>query len=195
MQSLNLTLTDIASNPSPDLLARAQARDADAFCDLCRPYEDRLFRQAVALCRDETLAEDLVQETLIEAWKSLRRFNGRCRLFTWFCSIMLHRYQKMIRRKRPVVSSEVAVEAVRDEAPSPALSSESADRVRLLQQHLDTLPHKQRQVVYLRFYIDNSLEEIAVALRCSLGTVKSRLFNGLENLRKMRGLKNLNLEL
>ena len=195
MQSLNLTLTDIASNHSPDLLARAQARDADAFCDLCRPYEDRLFRQAVALCGDETLAEDLVQETLIEAWKSLRRFNGRCRLFTWFCSIMLHRYQKMIRRKRPVVIDGDAFEAVTDKGPSPALSSESADRVRLLQKHLDTLPHKQRQVVYLRFYIDNSLEEIAVALRCSLGTVKSRLFNGLENLRKMRALKDLNLEL
>jgi RNA polymerase sigma-70 factor, ECF subfamily len=195
VQSLNLTLTDSALNHSANLLARAQARDADAFCDLCRPYEGRLFRQAVALCRDQTLAEDLVQETLIEAWKSLRRFNGRCRLFTWFCSIMLHRYQKLIRRKRPVVSSEVTVEAATDEGPSPALSSESADRVRLLHKHLDTLPHKQRQVVYLRFYVDNSLEEIAVALRCSVGTVKSRLFNGLENLRKMRALKDLNLEL
>jgi RNA polymerase sigma-70 factor, ECF subfamily len=192
VQSLNLTLTDIASNHSPDLLARAQARDADAFCDLCRPYEDRLFRQAVALCRDETLAEDLVQETLIEAWKSLRRFNGRCRLFTWFCSIMLHRYKKILRRKRPVASVD-ELATVDDEQPSPAMTSESNDRARFLQQHLDHLPHKQRQVIYLRFYVDNSLEEIAAALDCSLGTIKSRLFNALENLREMRAIQNLNL--
>ena len=189
MQSLNVTLIDIGLNHSPDILARAQARDADAFCELCRPYEDRLFRQAVALCQDHALAEDLVQETLVESWKSLRRFNGRCRLFTWFCSIMLHRYQKMLRRKPLVTIAADACEDIIDAQPSPSAESESIDRARYLQQHLDSLPHKQREVVYLRFYVDNSLEEIAAALNCSLGTVKSRLFNGLENLRKMRGIQ------
>ena len=194
MQSLNAScVSDVGLNHSPDLLARAQARDADAFCELCRPYEDRLYRQAVALCHDAPLAEDLVQESLIEAWKSLRRFNGRCRLFTWFCSIMLHRYQKMMRRKRPVSMADEICETIIDEQPSPATTSEHIDRARLLQQHLNHLPHKQRQVIYLRFYIDNSLEEIAAALGCSLGTVKSRLFNGLENLRKMRGVQKLDL--
>ena len=187
MQSLGATFVELTD--SPDVLARAQARDADAFCALCRPYEDRLFRQAVLLCRDEALAEDLVQETLIEAWKSLRRFNGRCRLFTWFCSIMLHRYKKMLRRKRPIVVDEEAIHAVIDARPTPAANSEAVDRDLWLQGCLDLLPHKQRQVVYLRFYLENSLEEIAAALRCSVGTVKSRLFNGLENLRKMQRMR------
>jgi RNA polymerase sigma factor (sigma-70 family) len=194
VQSLNASyVSDAGLNYSPDLLARAQARDADAFCELCRPYEDRLFRQAVALCQDPTLAEDLVQETLIEAWKSLRRFHGGCRLFTWFCAIMLHRYQKALRRKRPIGVTEEVCEAIIDERPSPATTSERNDRVRFLQQHLDQLPHKQRQVIYLRFYVDNPLEQIAAALGCSVGTVKSRLFNGLENLRTMRGLRKLDL--
>ncbi len=192
VQSLNPTLNDIGLTYQPDVLVRAQARDADAFCELCAPCEDRLFRQAVALCGDHAMAQDLAQETLLEAWKSLRRFNGRCKLFTWFCSIMLHRYQKMIRRKRAILASENELAAAIDEGPSPAVSSESSERARLLQKHLDALPHKQRQVVYLRFYVDNSLEEIAIALRCSVGTVKSRLFHGLENLRKMRGVQHLN---
>jgi RNA polymerase sigma-70 factor (ECF subfamily) len=192
VQSLNPALNDIGLTYGPDVLARAQARDADAFCELCRPYQDRLYRQALALCGDHTIAEDLAQETLLHAWNSLRRFNGRCRLFTWFCSIMLHRYQKSIRRKRALLVSDEALEAVADQRPSPAATSESNERAALLQRHLDALPHKQRQVVYLRFYIDNSLEEIAAALACSVGTVKSRLFHGLENLRKMRGLKQLN---
>jgi RNA polymerase sigma-70 factor (ECF subfamily) len=189
---LNPTLNDIGLAYAPDVLVRAQARDADAFCELCAPYHDRIFRQAVALCGDHTLAQDLAQETLLEAWKSLRRFDGRCKLFTWFCSIMLHRYQKMLRRKRAVLAAAEELESATDESPSPAANSESSERARLLQQHLDTLPHKQRQVVYLRFYVDHSLEEIALALRCSVGTVKSRLFHGLENLRKMRGVQHLN---
>jgi RNA polymerase sigma-70 factor, ECF subfamily len=194
VQSLNASyVSDVGLNHSPDLLIRAQARDPDAFCELCRPYEDRLFRQAVALCRDETLAEDLVQETLIEAWKSLRRFTGGCRLFTWFCSIMLHRYQKAMRRKRPASIADEICKTIIDEQPSPATATEHGDRARCLQQHLDKLPHKQRQVVYLRFYVDRSLEEIAAALACSVGTVKSRLFKGLENLRKMRGVQKIDL--
>jgi RNA polymerase sigma-70 factor, ECF subfamily len=194
VQSLNASyVSDAGLNHSPDLLARAQARDADAFCELCRPYEDRLFRQAVALCQDTTLAEDLVQETLIEAWRSLRRFNGRCRLFTWFCSILLHRYQKALRHKRTVSLPDEICEAIIDEQPSPATTSEHTDRARFLRQHLDNLPHKQRQVIYLRFYVDNSLEEIAAALACNVGTVKSRLFHGLENLRKMRGIQKVDL--
>lgn len=192
MDSLNATLNDIGLTYAPDVLARAQARDADAFCELCVPWHDRLFRQAVALCGDHAMAQDLAQETLLEAWKSLRRFNGRCKLFTWFCSIMLHRYQKMLRRKRAVSGGAEELESATDESPSPAANSESSERARLLQKHLDALPHKQRQVVYLRFYVDHSLEEIAVALRCSVGTVKSRLFHGLENLRKMRGVQHLN---
>jgi RNA polymerase sigma-70 factor (ECF subfamily) len=191
VQSLNPALSDIGLSYEPDVLARAQARDSDAFCELCRPYEDRLFRQALALCGDHAIAQDLAQETLLQAWKSLRRFNGRCRLFTWFCSIMLHRYQKLIRRKRALLVSDEALDAVADQLPSPAATSESNERAVLLQRHLDTLPHKQRQVLYLRFYVDNSLEQIAAALACSVGTVKSRLFHGLENLRKMRSLKQL----
>ena len=72
----------------------------------------------------------------------------------------------------------------------PSVSARTSIR-RWLQRCLDHLPHKQRQVVYLRFYLENSLEEIAAAVRCSVGTVKSRLFNGLENLRRMRRLRQL----
>ena len=53
---------------------------------------------------------------------------------------------------------------------------------------IQTLPARHQQVIYLRFYVDNSLESIAAALGCSVGTVKSRLFHALEKLRKMNAL-------
>src|SRR5882762_10831517 len=91
-----------------DILSQAQAGDADAFCSLCHPFEARLVRQAMALCGDAALAEDLAQDTLVEAWKSLRRYNGRCHFFTWLCAILLNRYRNTIREQRPVPFSSLA---------------------------------------------------------------------------------------
>src|SRR5580698_3373719 len=92
----------IDSGPS---LALARAGDADAFCRLTEPLQTRLLRQAAALSGDVSAAEDLVAETLVEAWKSLARYDGSCRLSTWLYAILLHRYQKWRRRarSRPVV--------------------------------------------------------------------------------------------
>src|SRR5437764_6568134 len=86
------------------LLAEARQGNAPAFCQLVEPLEARLLRQALALCRNTATAEDLVSETLIQAWKSLANYNQTCRFSTWLYSILLHRYQKTVRaaRSRPV---------------------------------------------------------------------------------------------
>jgi RNA polymerase sigma-70 factor (ECF subfamily) len=178
-----------------DLIGRAQAGDEEAFSDLCRLCGNRLLRQATALCGDAAAAEDLVQETLVEAWHSFRRYNGRCQVFTWLCSILIHRHRDSLRRKRPMPFSRLFGSA-RDEAETflsntadpgraPGAELEHAERAVRLLRSLDKLPAKQRQVVYLRFYAQDSLEGIAAALGCSVGTVKSRLFHGLARLRKM----------
>ena len=75
-----------------ELLARARAGEGQAFCQLAAQHEARLFQQACGLIHDSSAAEDLVSETLVEAWRSLPRFNGSCRFSTWLFSILLHRY-------------------------------------------------------------------------------------------------------
>src|SRR5712671_3450136 len=93
---------------TPDLLEQSRSGDADAFCALCRSYELRLLRQAVSVCGNAAVAEELAQDTLVEAWKSLRRYNGRCQFFTWLCAILLNRYRNTIRQKRPMALSSFA---------------------------------------------------------------------------------------
>ena len=83
-----------------ELLQRARAGDAPAFCRLTEPLQSRLLRQAAAMTGDVNAAEDLVSETLVEAWKSLARYDGSCRFSTWLCAILLHRRQKWARRAR-----------------------------------------------------------------------------------------------
>ena len=78
------------------------------------------------------------------------------------------------------------MENLADSTIPPDQTTEDNERRALIRQCIDDLPEKQRQVIYLRFYVDDSLDSIAAALGCSVGTVKSRLFNALERLRTMK---------
>lgn len=174
------------------LLAEARAGDAPAFCQLLEPLQTRLLRQAVALCGDVSAAEDLVSETLVEAWKSLSRYNESCRLSTWLYAILLHRYQKSVRRARsrpislswlPFFQAQEVHEQqqnIPSSAPSPAESVSQNEVSLQLTQCIDALPEKHREIILLRFYEDASLPDMASVLGCSIGTVKSRLHHALD---------------
>jgi RNA polymerase sigma-70 factor (ECF subfamily) len=191
--ALSSPIVEVESPESRNLVEQARTGDADIFCQICRLYETRLLRQAFTLCGNESLAEDLAQETLVEAWKSLRRFQGRCQFFTWLCAILLNRYRNMVRKKRPVPVSSLSssdkeqfalhLDLATDAEATPDRTAQTEEEARLMLACIQALPPKHEQVVYLRFYVNHSLEEIAAALGCSVGTVKSRLFRALEKLR------------
>jgi RNA polymerase sigma-70 factor (ECF subfamily) len=193
--SLNPAFVEIEAPDTQSLLDQVRAGDTEAFCEVCRVYETRLLRQAIALCGDPTLAEDLAQDTLVEAWKCLRRYNGRCRFFTWLCAILLNRYRNSVRAKRTVTLSSLAahdreefqnsIDNLADQDAAPDQAAQLREQAILVRNCIDALPTKHQQVIYLRFYVDDSLEGIAAALGCSVGTVKSRLFHALDKLRRM----------
>lgn len=178
-----------------DHLERARAGDAEAYGEICRIHETRLLRQALALCGNQTLAVDLAQDTLVEGWRCLHRFNGRCRFFTWLCAILLNRYRNTLRNRRDAIfttavpETDNAPEVIHDPAPSPDQVFAAREHATLVWQCIRSLPARHREVVVLRFYIDDSLAGIAAALGCSVGTVKSRLFHALEKLRAMPQLR------
>jgi RNA polymerase sigma-70 factor (ECF subfamily) len=167
--------TDVAPSPVPpaELLAAARAGDPAAFATLIVPLQGRLWRQATALCGDPTAAEDLVQQTLLEAWTSLSRYDA----------------------SRPVPLAHLTgadaaaggrrVQELPDAAASPAETADRHEQNRRLRQQVDTLPEPHRRVILLRFFEDASLQEIAGVLRCSVGTVKSRLHYALARLRRL----------
>lgn len=181
-----------------DLISRARSGDAEAFDELCREHMERLLRQATAMSRDAGAAEDLVQETLVEAWRSLPGYRGGCRFFTWLCRILIHRHLNSKRRRWPAPFSlllssdrdqtENFLDGLRDDALLPGGAMEQAERAARVLRSLAKLPTKQREVVHLRFYAGDTLEGIAAALGCAVGTVKSRLHHGLERLRQMKVL-------
>lgn len=193
-------VTDDPIEPStaPDLLRRARANDADAFCQLIEPLQATLLRQAIMLSGDPSIAEDLVSETLVAAWTSLARYDGKCCLSTWLYSILLHRHQKSVRRARarpislawlPFFKADELGRQILDQispAPSPAEMTTQQEDFAYIRHCIEQLPEKHRQVIWFRFFEGSSLDEIAMLLGCSTGTVKSRLHHALEKLRKMK---------
>src|SRR5260221_9524827 len=131
-----MVITDDHLEPSPaqDLLSNARQGDGQAFCRLMEPLQARLLRQAAALCGDLSAAEDLVSETLVEAWKSLARYNETCRLSTWLYSILLHCHQEAARRarSRPISVTRLPFAEARElhqrheNDPAPGLSPAAA---------------------------------------------------------------------
>jgi len=181
-------------------LAQARRGDAEAFGELCRFYEnppasasDKLF------ARTSRWPKSSPRTPSLKRGEALRRYNGRCQFFTWLCAILLNRYRNTLRQRRSFPLSTLPasdrdafqqeLEQLADVEATPLRQAEHRDQAALVLQCVSMLPAKQQQIIYLRFYVDDSLEGIAIALGCSLGTVKSRLFSALEKLRAMNALK------
>ncbi|HZR16216.1 MAG TPA: RNA polymerase sigma factor [Verrucomicrobiae bacterium] len=167
------------------LVAALKCRDPAAIDALIETHGTRLLRSATLLCGNETNAQDLVQDTFVEAFRSIHRFRGQASLYTWLHSILLN-LTRHYRRKnnRLVYDNELATqEPVLSEEQPNALDLESAttELTRALRQL--TSPH--REVLVLRFYEHMKIDEIARHLGVSKGTVKSRLHYAIHEMQKL----------
>lgn len=180
-------------NSEGDLIRRAQDGDQRAFEAIARKHSEPLFRCALTLCRDRQMAEDVSQETLVEAWRSIGRFDGRCRFSTWLYGILRHRFLKAIRRvgQSPEELPPADAGSFLTTKADPSLLAQRAEAANRIRQAVADLPEEHRQVIELRFFADATLDDISVALDVPLGTVKSRLHNGLEKLRQQKFFVNL----
>jgi RNA polymerase sigma-70 factor (ECF subfamily) len=148
----------------------------------------RIRRAALVLTGNSWDADDLTQETFLVLAAQGNNFQGRSSLYTWLYGILLNldrrerRRQGMRRRKLRVLWDN---EAGHSTHPAEEAPLEAAEWRKSLWSHVARLPDGQRQALVLRFSEHLSYDEVADALGCPLGTVKSRIFNGLQSLRSM----------
>lgn len=167
------------------LVAALKCHDPAAIEALIETHGTRLLRSATLLCGNQTNAQDLVQDTFVEAFRSIHRFRGQASLYTWLHSILLnltHHYHR--KSKRLVYDNELAVQEglVSEEQPS-ALDLECATTE--LARALRQLSHPHREVLVLRFYEHMKIDEMARGLGISNGTVKSRLHYAIREMQKL----------
>jgi RNA polymerase sigma-70 factor (ECF subfamily) len=160
-----------------------QSGDVRAFEDLFRNYEKMVFKNAFLITGNRQDAEDVLQDVFTSVWKSRQTFDpAKGKLSTWLHRITVNECFRRRRRDRPVLPLEGM--ELPDRGRGVQESVEDRMEYDRLVNALETLDAKHRVVLVLRYFNDLSYEEIAKAVDAPLGTVKSRINNGLKILRK-----------
>ncbi len=167
-----------------ELIRASQEGDLDSFNELVRLYEKMAYNLAFRMLGNPQSAEDATQEAFLSAWKNVRHFRGGS-FRAWVTQITANACRDELRRikRRPVIPLESLPYDLPASAESPedfALRAETSEQV---QRGLATLPPDQRLAVVLCDVQGLSYEEVAGVMKCSLGTVKSRINRGRSRLR------------
>ncbi|MFH2068929.1 MAG: sigma-70 family RNA polymerase sigma factor [Candidatus Omnitrophota bacterium] len=140
-------------------------------------YQDRLYRAAVFFCRGNAeQARDLLQETMLAACQSLRRYQKRANLYTYLYRILINTYYGRLRRERKNLFIRTPPDnllSARDNNPLEEMLA--AERRESLRKAILSLPEIYQVMITLRHLEELSYQEIAEILSLPLGTVKSRL--------------------
>lgn len=171
------------------IVERALTGDAEAFGEIVRRWERRIFALAYGMLGREDDARDATQETFLAAFRNLRGFRGEAKVSSWLHRIAVN--QCITRQRRAKVRSESALddEQERQEASfattlqeSPASLVEGRQETLAVRRAINSLPLELRQVVIMKEFEELTFREIADVLDLPLSTVKSRLYTALKQL-------------
>lgn len=156
---------------------------------LMRRYNERVYRAARSILRDEQEAEDVMQQAYVNAFTHLRQFNGSARFSTWLMRIAINESLARVRRqgRYEAFDDESNVEPFMSRNPSenPERQAFTGELRSLLEWAIDTLPNGMREVFVLREVEGLSTSEVAESLDVSEDVVKTRLSRGRAALRRV----------
>lgn len=190
-------LSELPKISDAQLMARLQAGEPEALAELMARYRPALVRVAASRLGRRDWAEDAVQETFLNVFKSRQSYDDRHSFRTWLWTIALNQCRRIWsqQRREPRVSSwsdETATcpsarleQASLARDPLPLSCLLAAERSALLEQLLGRLPDSQADALRLRFFGELKFAEIAETMGCSLLTAKNRVAAGLLKLAEM----------
>ena len=196
------------SSPDPDalLVDRVKRGDMHAFEMLVVKYQRRIQRLVGRMVRDPEHVEDIAQETFIRAYRALPQFRGESAFYTWLYRIAVNTAKKtLMDMKRDPVVTESALASRGESNETSSLENElsstetpeavlaSREIAQTVNAAIEALPEDLRQAIVLREIEGLAYEEIASAMNCPIGTVRSRIFRAREaiaqRLRPLLGTK------
>jgi RNA polymerase sigma-70 factor (ECF subfamily) len=171
------------------IVERALTGDGEAFGELVRRWERRIFALAYGMLGREEEARDATQETFLAAFRNLRGFRGEAKVSSWLHRIAVN--QCITRQRRAKVRSESALDDEQEKdatnfaaalSLSPARVTEAAQVTVAVRRAVNSLPVELRQIVVMKEFEELTFREISEALDLPLSTVKSRLYTALKQL-------------
>ena len=174
-----------------ELIARTLGGDGGAFGLLVDRFQRKIYRVAFAIVRNDVEADTITQDTFIQAYTHLAKFQGRSEFETWLTRIAINRSRDSLRRRRFVSlftanddgEPEGWVEPV-DERPDPEREIMARQLRTAIERAERKLSTQQKVIFRLRHYEDHSLEEIAELLGLRSGTVRAHLFRAIHKIRQ-----------
>jgi len=172
-----------------DLVLRVQRGDRSAFDFLVIKYQHKIIQLVNRYVKDPSEAQDVAQEAFIKAYRALGNFRGDSAFYTWLYRIAINTAKNyLVSRSRRSSDYQVDVQDAEAIENAPQLQGmETPERLLLNQEIIDTiktaidkLPEEMRTAIMLREFEGMSYEEIAEAMDCPVGTVRSRIFRARE---------------
>ncbi|HEV7923958.1 MAG TPA: sigma-70 family RNA polymerase sigma factor [Verrucomicrobiae bacterium] len=167
-----------------DLVRMAREGDLTAFEELVARHRDKVYARAYSMMRNEEEALDLSQDAWVKGWQRLAQFQGDSSFVTWMTRIVINLCLDQLRKhKRQRAES---IEAMEEDGgverqmpvvnPNPTAGLERVELRERIDRALAQLSHEHRTVLVLHEFEELEYKEIAKRMKCSIGTVMSRLF-------------------
>ncbi|MCZ6635245.1 MAG: sigma-70 family RNA polymerase sigma factor [bacterium] len=188
-----LMTTDLYEMEDHELVDLARDGDQGAFSELVRRHHERIFQMVYALVGNREDADDLAQEVFLKAYRSLHRFQGQSKFYTWVYRIGVNcclDWMKVQKRRKNVSRMKEwwdrceESEALFTQPERPDVKVARREFHETLEAALALLVPDYRTALVMRELNGLSYEEIATSLGCSVGTVKSRLFRARSQLKE-----------
>ena len=172
-----------------ELVRRAQRGERGAFDLLVLRYQHKVVKLVARLLRDPTEAEDVAQEAFVKAYRALASFRGDSAFYTWLYRIAVNTARNaMASRQRRPLDYEADLSETEQSAVASRMSHSDTPEATVLSDEIHAtvnravadLPEDLRTAIILREIEGLSYEEIAAAMDCPVGTVRSRIFRARE---------------
>lgn len=168
------------------LVALAQLGNTNAFGLLAEKYQNRLYRLILRIIKNQSVVEDLVQESLIKAYRSISKFRGDSAFYTWLYKIGLNTARNYLfdNKHRPQIDSSVALEDAENfssaldvhHAETPETELINKQIAKTVNDSIEALPAELRAAISMREIDGLSYQEISQIMNCPTGTTRSRIF-------------------
>ena len=159
-------------------------RDESYFEDIYKRYFSDVYNFLMGMCGNTDIAEELTQDTFFQAYRSLHRYNGKCKIYTWLCAIAKNTWFHYIRKhKNAVVNIESLSETLLSEEPSPQDRAESEERLHEILKAINSLKSRQRDIFWLHSVAEMPFAEIAEMMGITENSAKVIYFRAKNVLR------------
>lgn len=150
--------------------------------ELYKEYGKIVHHFLLSVCHDAQLAEELTQETFLQAFLSLERFDGSCKISVWLCQIAKHLWYQRLRKQQnaPLPLDEAEEPAVPSAEDSALVRQDQLDLLR----QIHALPSEPREVLYLRAFGGLSFREIGDVMGRTENWARVTFYRGKEKLKK-----------